>query len=386
MYADYRAAAPVRWMTAALAAGALALAPAIQAADDHAHHQAGAAAHSGHEGHQMNTERDAEGRRLWGQTHTMTPEMYDELRAKVPSYRDAPKSVIDMSMVAMGPEYQWYISPDTLRSDAGVLIMTHGFREQGDRMFRNQLTTMASVLPTSLSLGMAMMMSDHVQLSINDLEAAGAKKIVVVPILSTRYNELMRQWEYIFGRRKEAEFVTVGQVTSKAEIVMATPPEDHPLVGEIIVDHALEISENPAREFVIIVAHGASGRERDLDNPKELEILKTLARYVKEDGGFADVGYVTLQDDAPPEIRDANVARLRGMAEGAIRKGQTVLVVTNLIGTRTIQPKIREDLKGIDYKFNAKGIAQHANFLKWIEETVEKTLTTKGEPAKAAAR
>ena len=98
------------------------------------------------------------------------------------------------------------------------------------------------------------------------------KKIVVVPILSTRYNELMRQWEYIFGRRAEPEFITVKPVTHKAQIIMATPPEDHPLVGEILVDHALEISTNPAKESVIIVAHGASGRERDKDNPKELAI------------------------------------------------------------------------------------------------------------------
>jgi sirohydrochlorin ferrochelatase len=322
----------------------------------------------------MDTSRDELGRRLWGQTHAMSPEMYDELRAKIPLYKGASKATIDMTMVQMGPEYQWYISPETLKNDAGVLIMSHGFREQGDKMFRQSLSDIANALPTSLSLGMGMMMSDHVQLSINDLEAAGVDKIVVVPVVSNRYNELMRQWEYILGQRDKAEFVTVPQVKSKAKIYLAKPPEDDPLIAEIIHDHAVEISKNPSKDFVIIVAHGASGKDAARDNPKELEILETLARYVKEDGGFADVKAALLQDDAPAAVREANVQRLRAMAQGAIDRGQSVLIVTNLIGARTLQPKLRSDLKGIDYAFNAKGIAQHPNFVEWIGEAVREVL------------
>jgi len=366
------------YLAAGVAAFMLAAGTAGAAGDGEDHSQHGAASadggHGDHAGHQMDTGRDELGRRLWGQTHAMSPEMYDELRAKIPLYKGASKATIDMTMVQMGPEYQWYISPETLKNDAGVLIMSHGFREQGDKMFRQSLSDIANALPTSLSLGMGMMMSDHVQLSINDLEAAGVDKIVVVPVVSNRYNELMRQWEYILGQRDKAEFVTVPQVKSKAKIYLAKPPEDDPLIAEIIHDHAIEISKNPAKDFVIIVAHGASGKDAARDNPKELEILETLARYVKEDGGFADVKAALLQDDAPAAVREANVQRLRAMAQGAVDRGQSVLIVTNLIGARTLQPKLRADLKGIDYAFNAKGIAQHPNFVEWIGEAVREVL------------
>ena len=50
--------------------------------------------------------------------------------------------------------------------------------------------------------------------------------------------------------------------------------------------------------------------------------------------------------------------------------GQEVLIVTNLIGSRTIQAKLRKDLKGLDYNFNAKGIMQHENFIDWMGESV----------------
>lgn len=367
------------WSALALAAGAVAVAADGQQGGgvDHSKMDHAAMDHGkmDHGAHSMDTSRDALGRRLWGQPHhEMTDAMYEELRAKIPAYQGVPKSVIDMQMVQMGQEYQWYISPAGLKNDAGVLVMTHGFREQGDKLFKEQLTPLASALPTSLSLGMGMMMSEHVQLSIDDLEAAGVEKIVVVPIVSTPYNELMRQWEYILGKRSEAEFVSVPQVKHKAKVVIAEPPGDDPLIAEILIDHTKEISTNPERELVIIVAHGASGRTKDEDNPKEMKVLENLAKLVREDGGFAEAMGFTLQDDAPPAVRDANVARLRGIVEKATKDGKSVLVVTNLIGARTIQPKLRADLKDLDYKFNAKGISQHPTFIEWIGETVRTAL------------
>jgi len=223
-------------------------------------------------------------------------------------------------------------------------------------------------------------MSNHVQLALDDLEAAGAKTVVVIPILATRYNELMRQWEYIFGLRDEAEFVSVPQVKTNLKVVMANPPEDDPLVGEILVDWANELSSNPSKETVIVAAHGATS---EADNAKELRILNNLARMVQEDGGFAEVVGITLQDDALPAVREANVARLRKVVENANAQGREVLVVTNLIGTRTIQPKLRKDLKGLEYKFNAKGITQHDNFEEWMGDTIRHAFE---DAARAVAR
>jgi hypothetical protein len=54
--------------------------------------------------------------------------------------------------------------------------------------------------------------------------------------------------------------------------------------------------------------------------------------------------------------------------------GKEVIVVTNLIGAYTIQSKLRKDLKGLDYKFNAKGLVQHDSFVEWIGETVRMQL------------
>jgi sirohydrochlorin ferrochelatase len=274
-------------------------------------------------------------------------------------------------MDMMGQEYAWYISPPDLKGEQGVLILMHGFREQGDKVFRDQVAPLGNIFPTSIGVGMAMMMSDHIQVALDDLKAAGAKKIVVVPITSSATNELYRQWLYIFGKEDKAEFASVPRVKTDARLLFVEPPGDNPLVAEVLLDYATEISQDPKKELVIIAGHGPTSAE---DNAAELRVLADLAKIVKKDGGFAEVRGMTLQDDAPPAVREANVKKMREVVEAAAGQGRRVLVVTNLIGVRTIQAKLRSDLKGLNYEFNAKGLVNHPNFMKWMTEAVRNEL------------
>ena len=331
---------------------------------DHSKMDHGSMDHSGH-----SMERDELGRIGFNMKHTMDDALMKELRQKIALFANYSDADIAMSMDMMGPEYAWYISPPEVKAGQGVLVLMHGFREQGDKMFKKQIEPIGQIYPTAMGVGMSMMMSSHIQTAIDELEKAGATKIAVVPVTSSATNELYRQWLYIFGKQKESEYASVGRVKSKAKLLLAPPPGDDPLVAEILLDHATEISKDPANEFVVIAGHGPSAAE---DNEQELRVLAGLAKIVKEDGGFADVYGQTLQDDAPPAIRAANVQRLRDRIEAAQKSGKKVLVVTNLIGARTIQAKLRDDLKGLDFNFNAKGIAQHPNFMKWMGEAVRK--------------
>ncbi len=321
-----------------------------------------------HSEHDMSTERDAEGRTLYGMKHKMDPAMNKELREKISVFKNFSDAEMAFSMEQMGPEYAWYISPADVKGSQGVLILTHGFREQGDKMFRNQMQPIGDIFPTSMGVGMAMMMSDHIQIALDDLTAAGAKEIVVVPITSSATNELHRQWRYIFGKEPKAEFASVSLVKTDAKLHFVAPPGADPLVAEILLDHANELSQDPKKEIVIIAGHGPSSAE---DNAKELRALTGLARIVKQDGGFAAVTGMTLQDDAPPEIREANVKRMREDIEAATNKGQRVLVVTNLISGRSIQAKLRSDLKDLNFEFNSKGLVNHPNFMKWMGQAIQ---------------
>jgi sirohydrochlorin ferrochelatase len=349
---------------ACAAAGLLATAPVFAAeGEDHSKMDHSQMDHSQH------MQRDELGRSGYGMKHEMSPELMQELRQKIHLYKNYTDAQIALSMDQMGAEYAWYISPPSVKGSQGVLILTHGFREQGDKVFREQMQSLGNIFPTSIGIGMAMMMSSHIQTALDDLEAAGAKEVAVVPITSSSSNELYRQWMYIFGKQSNAEFASVPRVKTDMKVTIVPPPGDDPLMAEILLDRANEISADPKNEVVIIAGHGPSGAA---DNELEMKTLANLAKIVQEDGGFAAVHGQTLQDDAPAEIRDANVKKLRARVEAAIKDGKKVLVVTNLVSPRSIQAKLRDDLKGLDYKFNAKGVVQHDNFVRWLNEGVRK--------------
>ena len=46
------------------------------------------------------------------------------------------------------------------------------------------------------------------------------------------------------------------------------------------------------------------------------------------------------------------------------------LEARGLDATPLIQAKLRNDLKGLTYEFNAKGLVNHPNFMKWMGEAV----------------
>jgi hypothetical protein len=312
--------------------------------------------------------RDEKGRALYGMKHEMDPKIVQVLRERDPDYRKMSDAELEFAMSQMPPEYAWYISPPGVKGPRGVLILMHGFREPGDSIFKDSVQPIAKSFPTSMGVGMAMMMSQHIQVALDDLKAAGAKEVIVLPATSFETNELYRQWAYILGRSKEYGYSPVPKVKTDLAITIVPPPGGDPWVAETLIDYAKELSTNPKNEVVVIASHGPSTSD---DNAKAMQTLATLAKIVKEDGGFSAAYGQTLQDDAPAAIRDANVKKLRAIVEGANKDGKQVIVVTNLIGTRTIQSKLRKDLEGLNYKFNAKGIVEHDNFMRWIETGIQ---------------
>ncbi len=297
----------------------------------------------------------------------MTTETYDELRAVVAKDKDYTDEEMRLTMTMMSPSFEVYVSDESVRAEVGVLIVAHGFHEIGDQSLVDRLKPTARIFPTAAALGMSMMQSSHIQSSVDSLVAAGAKKIIAIPVHNTPYSNQTRQWLYILGKLDKPGYATVPQVQTSAEIIVAEPLKDHPFMAELLTDYAKEISTDPSNEVVIIGAHGQAEMS---DNQSALAEMANLAKYVQEDGGFSEVKVTTLQNDAPQAIRNVNVERLRGWVATAKQEGKQALVVPYVIAPHSVQGTMRKELEGLDYKFNAKGVIEHPNFDKWLSENI----------------
>ncbi len=299
--------------------------------------------------------------------HHMTAEQLATLRAKIELYAGYTDEQIMASMARM-QDSEEYLSPAETRDAVGILALGHGYGDIGNGQFKAGYRTVAVEHPTAVALGMSMMDSAHIQKAVNELEAAGAKTIVVLPTEVGQSTSLVRQWHYIFGRIDESSYLDVPRVESGARIVIAQTPTNSPLVGEILADNVKAVSRDPASEAVVLIAHGPEDPD---DNVKELANLGRQAETVKRGTGVAEIIYGTLQDDAPPAVRQANVDQLREQMQSLEAKGKRLIVAPVLMTSQGgVTGRIKRDLDGLDYELIDKGITEHALFKTWIEDTV----------------
>lgn len=345
----------------------LSLAAVAGAAGLHADHAGDTHGSSGAGAGTAVTAPDERGRQLYAAPHAMDPARFEELRQRLPPMAAMDDAAIMQMMHAMGPNYTWHVSPPSVQGNPGVLVLGHGFRDYGDQMLHTRLQPVAGRQPLSLALGMSMLTSAHIQLALDNLAAVGAGDVLVIPAVSSEHNTMLRQWRYIFGLQPEAEYARVPQVQTSLRVHFLPPLNDHPLVAEMLVDRADEISRAPAEESLFIVAHGPVS---EADNLAQLATLQRLAAAVRELRPFAAVDVVTLQDDAEPAVRRANVQALRDRVAAEQAQGRDVLVITNLLSNRIVQSQLRRDLRGLNYRFNPRGLVEHDTFIRWIEASV----------------
>ena len=209
--------------------------------------------------------------------HQMTHEQIEILKSKIEIYRPYTDEQINAAMSRMY-EAQEYLSPPAVRNEIGILGLGHGYKAEGDALFKRGYAGVAAVYPTAVGLGMTMMDSAHIQTSVDQLEAAGAKTIVVLPTEVGDNTSLIRQWNYAFGLSDKSSYLDVPRIRSKARIVVARTPTTSPLVTRILADYVRGASRNPAGEVVVMIAHGP---EDAADNEKELANLATHAAGIK---------------------------------------------------------------------------------------------------------
>ena len=316
----------------------------VTAAEDHAEHQS----------HQ----------------HQMTPEQFAELREKIEIYRGFSDEQIVDSMSRMR-NHGGMISDAGVVGDVGILALAHGYSDQGNEQWMEKFDAVSREYPTGYGLGMAMMSADHIQKAIDGLEAAGAKRILVLRTETGDTNSLNYQWQYIFGRRDESTYLSVPRVTTDAEIIWGPSPTAHPIMGEIMLENAQALSSDPSNELVIIMGHGPMTPK---ENEMDLEIMAKHAAAVQKGGGFKDVKYWNVQDDLPADQRAVNVGKVRGWIADAKAQGMSAIVVTNVLTQSGIMKRLKNDVEGTGAEFNDAGLMQNARFSDWIDAAVDENI------------
>ena len=294
-------------------------------------------------------------------------EKYRQIKISLPGLSMLDNKQIQNIMKSMGPNYYWPVR-NGVSPKQGILILAHGYGPDGDLDLFNSLLDFNPAYEIILSMGMSMMTSRHIECSVKHLNNQGVKTIFIVPISSTPFNTLVRQWKYIFNMEAHYSYADVNVLNTQI-FKFIEPINDDQMAKEIILEYANEISEEQEQEVVLIIAHGPVSES---DNAKELLIMDNIASYISDNSKYVEVKSFTLQDDAGKSIRESNVLRIRNFIEESSKQGRRVLIVSNLMSGKGIQESIEKDLNGLSYTFNSKGLLTHPKFRTWIEKSIIK--------------
>ncbi len=272
------------------------------------------------------------------------------------------------------------------KPDYGILMLAHGGDPAWNAEVERLRVRVDSSVPTELALGMADPAT--LQAAVDRLERRGAARIVAVPLFVHSRSEVMDQTLYALGLSDKPSEVlreasermktmkmppgmpmhhmhlfSLERVRLTVPVAVAPALDSDPFVSRVLLDRAKALSRDPARETVILVAHGP------VDDAAVAAWEKSLAAHaeaVRAGGKFRAAVYAILRDDAVPEVRARAVAAMRALVASASGNGGRALVVPVLIARGGIEDKIPRDLSGLRFAWSGSALLPHDGFAAWV--------------------
>jgi len=300
----------------------------------------------------------------------------------------------------------------------GILVIAHGSsNEDWCAPVRDAVAEVNLPYPVELGF-LEFVPNETINNAVEKLDDAGVTKIIAVPLLISSYSSHIQEIEYVLGLRETLPLTServiiegvdvdrsivakgdryvisrvpvetdeiglektmqgiVGEeelvpVETDAEIMLTKATDDHPLVGYILTDRIVELSEDPGNEVVVIVAHGTDDEDdfiawtNNLDGLAE-ETRKILKWWMEPSIKVVDVKYafIHLNETLHPD------QTVRAVVEEASIENDAVVVPLMVSEGYFTGRHIPQLLENLTYAYNGKALTPHPNVATWIETRV----------------
>jgi sirohydrochlorin cobaltochelatase len=293
------------------------------------------------------------------------------------------------------------------KDKTGVLVLAHGGSKEWNTHVQNAVQPLEKNYAVEIAFGMAT--PSTMQKGIDNLEARGVTRIVVVPLFISSHSFIVRQTEYLLGKRKDladpamvmdhspdatasaghashnqhsghgghhdhaASDNSLPRLSFRAEVILTNPLDAHPLVAEILQRRISELSTKPSNETVIIVAHGPNPEDDNVKWLSEMERLTKQINAATTSNPYKNIFAVTVRDDADEAIYNQAKENLRAIVRQAGSNGD-VIVVPLFLSSGSAEKKVVKRLEGLNYKWNGKTLLPDNGITRFIEESVAEAI------------
>ncbi|MDX1489884.1 MAG: CbiX/SirB N-terminal domain-containing protein [Pseudohongiellaceae bacterium] len=270
----------------------------------------------------------------------------------------------------------------------GVLVMAHGGIDEWEQGVLDTVQPLQQDYPLEVAFGMADAYS--LQEAVSKLEARGVNDIAVVrlfisgeswyertsQILGLQEGAPLRPATEPMHSHQTAEHgshadhsetqdapthrMEFWKISSDANFVLSEEGlADAEEMTQVLLGRAQGLSQNPAKEDVLILAHGP---EDDAENARWIQAITERASPVLE-YGFNRVKVTSLREDWE-EKREAAEQQVRDFVSTATAEGRTAIVIPYRV--HGFGP-YADVLEGLDYRADEKGLIPHEGVSEWID-------------------
>lgn len=278
--------------------------------------------------------------------------------------------------------------------DFGVLIMAHG----GTPHWNQGVLDTTAALAKTHNLEVAFGMADAVSLqdAVTKLEERGAKRIAVVRLFisgeswyertqqilgmveGAPMREIIQNHEDSHSTHTMAETdhaltetptmthsMEFWKIDSTARFALSKPglAQAHEM-GDVLLTRASALSENPAREDVLILAHGPGD---DAENERWLEYINARADVIRAAHQFRNVKVATLREDWEEKRIGAEQEVQEFVVNATATNGTAIVIPYRVHGFGPYA----DVLEGLDYRADEKGLIPHEGVTQWIAAQIE---------------
>ncbi|TXH66241.1 MAG: hypothetical protein E6Q81_00660 [Thermomonas sp.] len=293
-------------------------------------------------------------------------------------------SLLLAAMLPLGLGAREQAVPTQARTDDqfGVLVMAHGGITSWEQEVGAVLAPLDKEFPVQVAYGMADAAS--LQRGVDALEARGVTRIGVVRLYISGESWYQRTRQ-IVGLEPGAppkpapsahdahaghaghggHSMEFWRLDSDAGFALSRDGlADAPQMGAVLVDRTRALSKDPAREDVLILAHGPGD---DAENERWLHKIDARADAVRKALPFRRVQVVTLREDWPDK-RVAAEKQIRDFVARSKQEGGQAIVIPFRVQGFGPYAKV---LEGLDYVADGKGLVPSVQVTDWVRAQAE---------------
>jgi len=267
--------------------------------------------------------------------------------------------------------------PLSSHKSIGVVIMPHGATKPYNDAIEKTIEPLISKYKIEMAYGMGDALS--IQNAVSKLENQGITNIIFVRMYP-RPNQLKEKTDYILGLSnkipKQWDGLIPPQIRSSSIINTFGGYEEDNLIAGIFLDRIKEVSKNPTKETIILLAHGSNNDKAEaLRKIKMQNHIDWILKKFKSP--FKKITDMVLREDWP-EKREEALNEIKKIIREGNETGKVIIISNRLYGSGPY----KHFLKGLNFEMNSKGLAPHPNLTNWLEKGIDLVIKNKILPQK----